>query len=208
MTVEVITSAGTWICPEGVFSVQVEAWGSGGLGANGGANGGGGGGGGAYSLKNNFPTTPGASYTVQMSSGGDTYFDTPTTCFAQRGFPGSAGSPGSGGQSSAGFGDVRFSGGSGAAGTGPNSGGGGSSAGTSANGNSATGSLGGTAPAGGGSGSNGTAGTNSPNAGDPGGGSGGTSLSGVPGNPGLGKIVLTYEESSSVLLLISQIRGW
>ena len=68
-----ITTSGTWVCPTGVTSVQVECWGGGGAGA-GTQNSsnlypGGGGGGGNYSTKT-ISVTPGNSYTVTIGAGG------------------------------------------------------------------------------------------------------------------------------------------
>lgn len=62
----------TFTVPAGVNSINIEAWGGGG--AGGGATGtnssGGGGAGGGFARRNNFPVTPGATYTVTVASGG------------------------------------------------------------------------------------------------------------------------------------------
>jgi hypothetical protein len=84
-------AGGTWTCPEGVTSVQVEAWGAGGGGSGGtNASGGGGAGGGEYALEATYTTVPGQVYTFTVGlpgqggvcggeggyPGGDTVFDT------------------------------------------------------------------------------------------------------------------------------------
>jgi hypothetical protein len=61
------STSGTWICPPGVTSINVEAWGGG---AGGGVNNTGGGGGGAFAGNNAVPVSPGASYTITVGSGG------------------------------------------------------------------------------------------------------------------------------------------
>ena len=66
-----ITTSGTWICPAGVTSIQVEAWGGGGSGGTATSGGiGGGGAGGSYVIKNNVAVVPGSSYTITVGSGG------------------------------------------------------------------------------------------------------------------------------------------
>jgi hypothetical protein len=65
------TTSGTWICPAGVTSIQVEAWGGGGSGGTATSGGiGGGGAGGSYVIKNNVAVVPGSSYTITVGSGG------------------------------------------------------------------------------------------------------------------------------------------
>jgi len=67
------TSSATWLCPAGVTSIQVEAWGAGGGGGGGGTgnkDGGGGGGGGAYIANNAVSVTPGVTYTITIGNGG------------------------------------------------------------------------------------------------------------------------------------------
>ena len=72
-TVAFITS-GTWTCPAGVTSVQVECWGGGGAGGSATkistTSGGGGGGGGAYVKANTVAVTAGNNYTVTVGAGG------------------------------------------------------------------------------------------------------------------------------------------
>jgi hypothetical protein len=66
-----ITTSGTWTCPEGVTSIQVEAWGGGGSGGTATTGGiGGGGAGGAYVINNNVAVVPNSSYTITIGSGG------------------------------------------------------------------------------------------------------------------------------------------
>ena len=69
-------TAGTtsWICPEGVTSIQVECWGGGGAGGSSSTTGaaqvyvaGGGGAGGAYARKSIIPVTPGNAYPVTIA---------------------------------------------------------------------------------------------------------------------------------------------
>lgn len=67
------TTSGTWICPRGVNSIQVEAIGGGAGGRTSGStngNVGGGGGGGAYAKRINVPVVPGTSYTITVGDGG------------------------------------------------------------------------------------------------------------------------------------------
>lgn len=75
---QTFTSSGTWVCPRGVFFVDLEGFGGGGGGAggtSGGAaniwsNGGGGGGAAQKDARCNVPVTPGTSYTVTVGSVG------------------------------------------------------------------------------------------------------------------------------------------
>jgi len=70
------TNAGqtNWLCPTNVNSVQVECWGAGGAGGSASKNGasgfGGGGAGGAYARKTSYAVTLGATYTINVGSGG------------------------------------------------------------------------------------------------------------------------------------------
>jgi len=72
----IITSSGTWICPQGVTSISVEAIGGGGGGRNaaGGTKGfiGGGGGGGAYAKRANVAVVPGTPYAITVGAAGAT----------------------------------------------------------------------------------------------------------------------------------------
>lgn len=67
------TTSGTWVCPRGVTSITVEAWGGGAGGAStpntNNANGGGGGGG-AYAKRNSVVVIPGTTYTITVGTGG------------------------------------------------------------------------------------------------------------------------------------------
>ncbi len=68
---QVFDASGTWTVPSGITKILVEVWGAGGGGGAAGspAWGGTGGGGGAYG-KGIFSVTPGASFTVTVSTGG------------------------------------------------------------------------------------------------------------------------------------------
>lgn len=185
---DIFTTSGTWTCPAGVTAVSVEAWGGGGSGGcsnNIGSDGSSGGGGSAYSKLNTLAVTPGNVYTVTVgtgglgvtsisapgNAGGDSWFSTSGTILAKGGSAGLQG-PGtglgaaSGGQSSFGIGDVKFSGGNSGSTNGTVGSGGGSSAGTASNGNNGgfnnnpPQGLGGSAPTGGFAGGNSSSGGN------------------------------------------------
>jgi hypothetical protein len=70
------TSTTTWLCPAGVFSVQVECWGAGGGGggastaATSSSNRSGGGGGAGSYVKKTIAVSPGTTYTVTVGAGG------------------------------------------------------------------------------------------------------------------------------------------
>ena len=67
------TASGTWLCPAGVTTIQVEAYGGGGGGGFGGPTskyGGGGGGGGAYSINSSVTVVPGTTYNITVGAGG------------------------------------------------------------------------------------------------------------------------------------------
>lgn len=75
-TVTPYTTSTTWLCPAGVFSVQVECWGAGGGGGAATAadtstsnRSGGGGGAGSY-VKKTIAVVPGTTYTVTVGAGG------------------------------------------------------------------------------------------------------------------------------------------
>ena len=166
-TTSIYTTSGTWICPAGVTTIQVEAWGGGG-GGGGAANTnnyrGAGGGGGAYQKIVSLSVTPGQSYTVTIGSGGIA-----GTVSANGGSGGNStlmlgaatlftANSGSGGQTqtsatapTAGTGGIgTFNGGDGFIGTTlSGGGGGGGGAGTSSNGTTATTATGGAAGTGG-----------------------------------------------------------
>ena len=167
------TTSGTWVCPQGVTSVQVEAWG-GGAGARDAANTKGhvtgGGGGGAYARRNTITVVPGNSYSFTIGNGGasntnggnTTAIINGVTITAAGGSTGVASNTGTvnggaGGTIAASVGDVRFSGGNGGSGLGngggPGSGsggGGGSAAGSTGNGNNGGNATGTSAPGAGG----------------------------------------------------------
>ena len=64
----------TWLCPAGVYSLQVECWGGGGSGGGGASGGtgkaGGGGAGGSYVKNTSVTVVPGTTYTVTVGTGG------------------------------------------------------------------------------------------------------------------------------------------
>lgn len=227
--VELYTGSTSWICPLGVTEVLVECWGGGGAGA--GARGGGGGvitsittgggGGGAYSA-GYVSVTPSSSYTIQIGAqrdgttgeaadGNPSWFSSTTTIFAAGGGSGKLKSAGSGGQSSAGYGTIKYSGGDGYY-VGENTpGGGGGGAGSTGNGGSSTSSTGGSGTSE--NGGNGGTGTLNPADGTItagsiyGGGGGGvrsTNENRIGGNGAQGLIRLTYSTASTA----SQIKVW
>lgn len=71
-TVQTWTTSGSWTCPYGVTSIQVETWGAGGAGGGvSAANaGGGGGGGGAYLKVASYPVSYGTVYNYVVGTGG------------------------------------------------------------------------------------------------------------------------------------------
>jgi hypothetical protein len=175
-TTDSYTTAGTftWVCPSGVTSVQVQAWGGGGAGGSINATStninkaGGGGGGGAFTTSN-LTVSPGNSYTIVVGAGGvqgtnngDGYSSTfnSTSVIAVGGKAGAshtaststAMSGGAGGLASACTPTIgAFSGGSGGTSTtGGSSGGGGGSAGSTGAGGNASGVTAGVAGNGGG----------------------------------------------------------
>ena len=220
-TITVIYSSsgsGSWLCPAGVTSVQVQAWGGGG-----GGSGGGGGGGGQYAAETAVAVTPGSQYPWTAGAGGNGGGGTSgggnggTSSFAgdsltvtapggQGGGPGTAGSGSSGGPGGTGSPDsITFAGGSGGTVTsaGTAGAGGGSSGGTAAAGNNGGGvsgtsaGAGGAAVSGGGAGgSGGAAAADGNNGSAPGGGGGGSGHArfgvGVGGLGGDGQVILTY----------------
>lgn len=191
-----LSIAGTysWLCPAGVTTVQVFAYGGGGSGQDGHlfVNGSGGGGG-AFSGRDSVPVTPGTMYTVVVGSGGT--HGLPGTDGASSTFTGDSGvqviavggghgdtTGGAGGAASSCTGDtgLKFSGGSGATSIGVTGGGGGASGNPVAAGASGTGSgVGGVGANGGGSG-----GANNSSGASPGGGAGGGDAGGASGGNG------------------------
>lgn len=192
----------------------------------------GGGAGGAYAKKLNYPVTPGTTYYINVGtsaqntstvtgttvSGGDTWFNStnsPSTIILAKGGAGGASAIGSTtatafgsngvGTTTGSLGELRYAGGSGAAGSALGSGGGGSGAGYATNGANATGSAGGVAPLGGGSGGAGNTSSSLPGtagAQPGGGGAGGRNSSGtltVGAAGGSGLVKLTYTPNSVVI---------
>jgi hypothetical protein len=119
---------GTFTVPSGVRTITVEVWGGGGKGGNvsgGGTQIAGGGGGGAYSRSvlnvtngQSFSYSFGLGSTVNGTPGGDSWFGSTSTVMAKGGASvanadNTAGG-GAGGSATAGFGSVKFSGGTGA----------------------------------------------------------------------------------------------
>lgn len=216
---ETFDGSGSWTCPSGVTSVQVECWGGGGGAAGGGSGSGGeggqGGGGGAYARLNAYPVTAGHTYSFTVGGGGpsggannlgsdgsDTHWVSTSTCLAKAGKH-STGPAGAGGAAASCVGDVKFSGGNGGTATGKGGSGGGGSGGSAAagsNGASVTGNSGGSGGSGGATGGakggnggnqNSTAGGATAPGGGGGGGGGGTSAQ--RGTYGAhGRVKLTY----------------
>lgn len=193
---ETFSTAGNfnWTCPAGVTSVTAECWGAGGGGNVAAPNAPGGAGGGAYSRSaitvvpaTVYPLTVGAG--VAGAAGQDSYFIDTLTVLAKGGSPSNgalnAGQPG--GQSSAGVGTLKFSGGTGGNGANASHNGGGGAA-AHRTGNGGTGGvlgngIGAAAVYPGGAGGN-----QLQNGGAPGGGAGGGALT----TGGAGMVILTY----------------
>lgn len=212
-----LTPADTsWVVPDNVYSLKVEAWGGGGGGASRNTAGyGGGGGGGAYSNLITYSVSPGQTLAVSVgagggasSSGNDTYFINTSTLLAKGGSEGILNSQtgASGGLNTNGVGDTKYSGGNGGDGIANNGGGGGGGAGNGSdgsNGSAPTGGNGGTGSITGGNGGNGGVGTAS-SAGSPGstpsgGGGGAFKNKGgtIAGSAGAdGQIIITYTTNS------------
>ncbi|HSE34836.1 MAG TPA: hypothetical protein VLB83_01805, partial [Candidatus Paceibacterota bacterium] len=217
-TTETITANTTWVAPDGVGTVYVEAWGGGGGGA-GGASGnccGGGGGGGAYA-RSMVSVTPGNSYTVVVGiagtagantptaggNGGDSMFSASSTILAKGGIGGGIGANGAGGAGGSGSTGsvVTYTGGQGGSGVSTvSSGAGGGGAGDANNGGNGSGKnvgVGGLTGGGDGAPGNGAGalvGITATSTG--GGGSGGIRTSGgaKAGGAGYqGKIVISYQ---------------
>ena len=196
----------TWTAPTGVTSVQAEAWGPGGNGANGAYFwplyiSGGGGGGGAYAKKSSVSVTPGQQYSIVVGAAGSTTKTSfaGTTVAADYGGNGALalgptypGIGGPGGQAANSTGDVKQSGGSGGGALSPAGGYGGGG------GNGGAGGLGGQGSPNG----NGYPGRS------PGGGGGGAAVGAVQyyGGPGgNGQLVLTYGGPSTTTYSITGI---
>ncbi|HLC49746.1 MAG TPA: carboxypeptidase-like regulatory domain-containing protein, partial [Candidatus Andersenbacteria bacterium] len=190
-----------------------EVWGAGG-GGGGSVSNGGGGGGGAYSIKT-ITVVPGNGYTVNVgaggagaipngTAGGTSWFSSSSTVAAEGGSGAVSDTSAAGGLAANGYGDTKYSGGSGSTGSIPipsDAGyGGGSSAGTGSNGTNGSAMTGGTAPTGGGNGGNGGSETGiaGSNGTAPGGGGGGGGTSATPGSGAAGKVTITYNAASTV----------
>ena len=207
------TSSTTWLCPAGVTSIQVEAWGAGGGGGGGGTvnkDGGGGGGGGAYIKNNTVSVTPGVTYTITIGNGGAGGLtntnglpgNTTSATFNSVTIapnPGAGGFGFSNGAAGGAGGSGTFNGGSGGKGvSGNRSGGGGGGAGSTANGGNAlnTAITAGIGGAGNVTGNGGTGSTVAAAVGVAGGIIGGGAAGGTKnssgGNGGRGEIRLTY----------------
>lgn len=214
------TSTGTWTCPTGVSSVQVECWAGGGAGGGGGilSSAGGGAAGGSYSKANGLGVVATTGYTVTVgaggvrsatisstataASGGDSWFNTTGTVIAKGGAGGQnvvtaiSGAAGSGSTTGC-VGDVKFAGGNGAAGVSATAGGGGGggAGSTAVGGNASTSTAGTGGNFFGGAGSAGTSGADAVTASTRGGGGGGgraTSATDVLGGTGgAGAVVIT-----------------
>lgn len=204
----------SFVVPEGVTSLQVEAWGGGASGAASDINnGGGGGGGGAYARHNAMAVSPGQSISLFVAEGGGppgagnpgqdgagSWFMNPDTVFAEGGFGGIVPTGGAGGRAVESIGSVVYSGGNGGSGATSGGtragGGGGGSAYTNADGGAGGNASGSTPGIGGlGTGNGGAGGlalTTQGQAGFvPGGGGGGCSGAG-DGVGAPGRIVVSY----------------
>ncbi|HAS59282.1 MAG TPA: hypothetical protein DCS64_12460, partial [Algoriphagus sp.] len=205
--------SGTWVVPNGVTQIIVEAWGGGGRGGLRSGNEAGGGGGGGYS-RSILTVSPGNSFNYSVGrggnnsniNGGNTTFGTGLLARGGTGV-GNSGTGGAGGSVGTGN-DVAYAGGRGGDQSGSSSGGGGSSG--YANSNGANGGVitPGTIPAGR-EGGNGGAGTNTQNTSGqpgqvPGGGGGGarwdgSSSSVFGGEGGAGRIKISYTLTAGIV---------
>lgn len=219
MTTVTFTSSGSW--QAAAASVDLQAWGEGGSGANGFANhhAGGGGGGGAYAEEPTLALTVNTVYSFTIGSGGSGT----NTSFAGNSVTVTANAGGNNGGTqnqlgasggAAGSNTIAHAGGQGGGGQtgtgGQPGGGGGGSAGSGGNGGNASGTIGGAAGSGGGAsggagGSNGTGGNgNAP--GGAGGGGGSTSSFGNSGGSGAaGQISITYTATTSGTATLSGV---
>ncbi|WP_198673006.1 beta strand repeat-containing protein [Algoriphagus litoralis] len=214
----------TWIVPNGVTEVIVEAWGGGGRGGGRTSNGtGGGGGGGAYS-RSIISVTPGQNFSYVIGAGSNSTSSGGSSRFYLSSAPGTdlvratggnsvsnnTSGGATGGDADDGEGEVKYSGGDGASGSGSGGsrrgGGGGGGAGQSGDGEPGSGRFGGSNTNGGGDG--GTAPDNSTTNGVGGssiggGGSGASRNSSIGtwlgGNGANGQIKLTYTLSAGVV---------
>lgn len=210
MTTETFSSpgSGTWTCPRGCYSIDIECYGAGGGGGEpNGSIGGGGGGGGAYAKKNTFAVVPGNTYSYHVGTGGasqtngeDSTFNT-STCIAKGGDGATLDVGGTGGTAAASSGDTKFSGGNGANGTtftgsggdGGGAGGGAGKSGAATNASGFTHGTGGTPDGGNGGDGDQYPAFGATPGGVPGGGGGGPEFDSSGGQLGAdGMIVLSY----------------
>lgn len=220
----IITPASTWECVFQVTSVQVECWGGGGGGGgSSGVTGGSGGGGGAYAIETAYAVSPGTSYSVTVGAagvcgaanvdggnGGDSWFSTTGTVYAQGGRLGvkAGGTAGAGGLATAPtVGDTKRAGGAAAVGGGTDGGGGGEAGGSTNTGGAAvTSTKGSGVNADGGDGGNGGTSTVGNPGDSPGGGGGGAhdnSYAGAPG--GIGQIKIVYNTCTNACTQASSL---
>lgn len=209
--------SGTWVVPNGVTEIIVEAWGGGGRGGRRTVDGyGAGGGGGGYSRSiitvnpgDFFNYTVGAGGNNSDINGGNSVFGS-NLVVANGGQGASTNSSIGGNGALLGVGEVRRTGGDGAnadnSGGSRRSGGGGSSGGPGGNGIDATNQNGATAPDGGGIGGSGVANTSTNTPGEPGaepgGGGGGARRNGSNqdgGEGGAGRITITYTLDAGIV---------
>lgn len=211
---QTFTGSTTWTIPAGVTSLTIECWGPGGAGGDRNYNPvyTGGGGGGAYSKLNTLSVTPGNSVEIIVGyndnrglvdhSQAEYPFHT-IVCFAEGGKTVGLNtcSGATGGSSTYGIGDIKYSGGNGGTGfytgvdAGSYGGGGGEGSATNSNGNNGSGSTGGTGTDGGNGGNGGTYSVNGVNGTTPGGGGGGVYENGPVRNFGWGgdgQVKITY----------------
>lgn len=207
----------TFVVPDGVTEITVQAWGGGGKGGSASSNNKqcGGGGGGAYS-SSVLDVIPGSIHTVTIGAGSSTiapgqesWFSSSNTVMAKggRSVSNDNSSGGTGGLANDGYGQIKYNGGNGADGSDGGSrygGGGGSSAGSSANGSAGSGQTGGSAPTDGGDGGNGGRDSKGLSGIFPGGGGGGAesqSIGALSGGAGAnGQIIITYEPTLPTFL--------
>lgn len=213
---DVYTASGTWTAPDGVTSVDVEAWAGGGAGGGATANPGkGGGGAGGQYAKKTVAVVPGGNYAIVVGpggsggtgdggAGGDSTF-AGTLVVAKGGAGGTAAGAQGAGSVVGGVGDIVYPGGDGAASTVDTNcntgGGGGGGAGSTGAGGNATGNTGGTGTVLGG-GNGGDSRTNSGNGGAgavAGGGGGGacaeSNTNRTGGAGAAGQVTITYTPS-------------
>jgi hypothetical protein len=220
------TTSGTWVCPAGVTSVQVEAWGGGGAGGGtttDSTSKGGGGAGGQYAIKQNITVTQGNSYPYVVGAaragttgnglaGNDSTFNTDVVV-AKGGAGGLAyqnGGTAGLGSTANGVGDTVYAGGNGSNGAASSTGGaGGGGAGSGGEGGNASGNTAGTGTAvDGGNGGAGRTTVGAGNAGTAAGGGGGggyttTTTNRNGGTGARGQVKITYQASTSTVAYIS-----